>query len=247
MFSNAESIYINNKEVASIVTADGGVLYEKNPGYDLLLTCDNPILSFNDGDACTLSGVLTFNGVVVPDEPIDYNIMHDGTVLDSGSLTTDINGEINLNYIAAGVGDVDVVFSLRSLLQKTYVITDYYEIVDCSNPKSVLSQFWPVPVEITGKVKKYGAWGGTRLTDENRVLIFLSQNSNNSHENEKIWYVVGSSWVDFKAIFEDGIIELYINDTLFKSVACDTTGDVCVSAGSNANPVSLSDVKIKAL
>ena len=247
MFSNAESIYINNKEVESIVTADGGVLYQKDSGYDLLLTCDNPILSFNDGDACTLSGVLTFNGVVVPDETIDYNIMHDGTVLDSGSLTTDDNGEINLNYIAAGVGDVDVVFSLRSLLQKTYVITDCYEIVDCSNPNDVTSQYWPIPVEITGKVKKYGTWGGTRLADENSVLIFLSQNSGNSHENEKIWYVVNNSWVDFKAIFKDGIIELYINDTLFKSVAYDTTGDVRVSAGSNANPVSLSDVKIKAL
>ena len=124
MFSNAESVYINNKEVASIVTADGGVLYQKDSGYDLLLTCDKPVLSLHDNDSCTVTGVLTLNGVPVQDETIDYNILHNDTVLDSGSLTTDNNGEITLDYAAAGVGDVDVVFSLRSLLQKTYVIED---------------------------------------------------------------------------------------------------------------------------
>ena len=97
--------------------------------------------------------------MLVRGDTIDYNIMHNDTILDSGSLTTDQDGKITLDYTAAGVGDVDVVFSLRSLLQKTYVITDYYEIVDCSNPKDVESQFWPIPVEITGKVKKYGVWG----------------------------------------------------------------------------------------
>ena len=78
-------------------------------------------------------------------------------------------------------------------------------------------------------------------------MIFLSQNSGNVHENEKIWYVVDDSWVDFKAIFEDGIIELYINGSLIKSVNAETSGRVRLYAGSSANPVSLSDVKIKAL
>ena len=171
MFSNAESVYINNKEVASIVTADGGVLYQKDSGYDLLLTCDNPILSFNDGDACTLSGVLTFNGVVVPDEPIDYNIMHDGTVLDSGSLTTDDNGEINLNYIAAGVGDVDVVFSLRSLLQKTYVIHDakYYDTNTYTNGDTIVNIAFEstVEFEILKKTNSISnAWGTLEMMNE---------------------------------------------------------------------------------
>ena len=128
MFSNAESVYINNKEVASIVTADGGVLYQKDSGYDLLLTCDKHVLSLHDNDSCTVTGVLTLNGVPVQDETIDYNILHNDTVLDSGSLTTDTNGEISLNYIAAGVGDVDVVFSLRSLLQKTCSLEDLFYV-----------------------------------------------------------------------------------------------------------------------
>ena len=110
-----------------------------------------------------------------------------------------------------------------------------------------MSQFWPVPVEITGKVKVNGVWGGTRIIDENRVLIFLSQNSGNVHENEHIWYVVPGSWVDFKAIIGNGIIELYINNSLIKSVNADTTGNIQIWGGSTANPVSLSDVKIKAL
>ena len=178
MFSNAESVYIRNKEVASIVTADGGVLYQKDSGYDLLLTCDNPILSFNDGDACTLSGVLTFNGVVVPDEPIDYNIMHDGTVLDSGSLTTDDNGEINLNYIAAGVGDVDVVFSLRSLLQKTFVIEDlyHYDTTIYSTSSVTLNVPLPSTFELEYVIKQTNSNAGVPYLDigdssNNRMLV----------------------------------------------------------------------------
>lgn len=121
MLSNAESVYINNKEVASIVTADGGVLYQKKSGYDLLLTCDKPFLTLHDNDSCTVTGVLTLNGVPVQDETIDYSIMHNDTTLDSGSLMTDENGEITLDYASNGVGDVEVIFTLR-LLQETYVI-----------------------------------------------------------------------------------------------------------------------------
>ena len=78
-------------------------------------------------------------------------------------------------------------------------------------------------------------------------MIFLSQNDRNSHENEKIWYVVNNSWVDFKAIIGNGIIELYINDSLIESVNADITGNIWIWGGSNANPVSLRDIKIKAL
>ena len=124
MFSNAESVFIDGKEVESIVTADGGVLYQKASGYDLLLTCDKPVLSLHDNDSCTVTGVLTLNGVPVQDETIDYSIMHNDTTLDSGSLMTDETGEITLDYASTGVGDVDVVFSLRSLLQKTYNLED---------------------------------------------------------------------------------------------------------------------------
>ena len=124
MFSNAESVYIDGKEVESIITADGGVLYQKKSGYDLLLTCDKPILSLHDNDSCTVTGVLTLNGVPVQDETVDYSIMHNDTTLDSGSLMTDETGEITLDYASTGVGDVEVIFTLRSLLQKTCSLED---------------------------------------------------------------------------------------------------------------------------
>ena len=113
-----------------------------------------------------------------------------------------------------------------------------------------MSQFWPLPAEITGQVKANGAWGGTRLYGSaqgtSQHYCWISNNTYND-ESAKIFYTVRNNWVTFKLILKDGNASLYINDTLFKSVACDTTGDVRVYAGSNVNPVSLNDVKIKAL
>ena len=124
MFNQAESVSINGKEVASIITADGGVLYQRNPGYDLALSCDKPILSFKDNDSCTITGVLTKDNLFIGSEEIGYQIVHNDTVLDEGILITDEFGEIALDYMSEGRGDVNVVFSLRNLLQKTYVVED---------------------------------------------------------------------------------------------------------------------------
>ena len=136
---------------------------------------------------------------------------------------------------------------LRIFLEKTYVIEDCWELVDSSNPQSIVSQYYNTPVEITGKVKKNGTWGGTRLygADNSHNYVFLSQNSSNVHESEKIWYVVGSSWVNFKAIIGNNEVSLYINDSLIQTVTTDTSGQVRLWAGSTANPVSLDGVKIK--
>lgn len=104
-----------------------------NVNYDLNVSVDKEILSSYDNDTATFTGILTDGKGGVADETINYQVLHEDTVLDSGSLVTDENGEITLEYAATGVGDVKVIFSLRSLLQKRY------EVQDCRywNPNEV--------------------------------------------------------------------------------------------------------------
>ena len=87
-------------------------------------------------------------------------------------------------------------------------------------------------------------YGSASGTSQNYCWI---SNATLNDESAKIFYTVGGTWVTFKLIINDGTASLYINDTLFKSVNCDTTGNIQLWGGSNANPVSLNDVKIKAL
>ena len=96
-----------------------------NCNYDLNITSDKDILSSYDNDSCTITAnLLNSNNEPIESEDIDYRVVHGETEIDSGILTTNIDGDISVDYDATGIGDVEVIFSLRSLLQKTYAIID---------------------------------------------------------------------------------------------------------------------------
>ena len=69
MFTNAKTVMIGNKEVKSIVTSNGGVLYERK-GYGLSLTSDKSSLSTNE--SATLTATLTNNYAPVVNETIYF-------------------------------------------------------------------------------------------------------------------------------------------------------------------------------
>lgn len=106
------------------------------------------------------------------------------------------------------------------------------------------------PVEVSGKVAKNGTWGGTRFYGCNNGSIainycFLSNNSGNTGEGEKIRYNVTSSLQDFKIIVKDDVVSLYIDNNHINTVSATATETVMLSGGSNANPVTVSNVKVK--
>ena len=70
--------------------------------------------------------MLEYNGLPVYNQSLSYSVKHGSTVLDSGSVTTDLNGEASISYTGTGVGDVSVEVSYGTLLQKTYELSDYY-------------------------------------------------------------------------------------------------------------------------
>lgn len=96
--------------------------------YELTLTSDKETISSNDNESTIITAVLTSKktGLPVQDELLLYTIYDsDYNLLDHGVLTTNNNGEASVVYVASGVGDVNVTFSLRTVLQKTYVIEDW--------------------------------------------------------------------------------------------------------------------------
>lgn len=104
--------------------------------FDLSVSADKDILSYADGDSAVITAVVSDGSGGVSGESLSYSIMHDSTVIDSGSVVTDSNGEASITYTATRIGDVSVTFSLRSLLQKTYELEDLLKYDTCQTDKT---------------------------------------------------------------------------------------------------------------
>lgn len=113
--------------------------------YDISISADKPILSYSDEDSCTVTCLLTDNHVAIEGETLSYTVKHGATVLDSGSDTTDANGEISFTYTATGVGDVTIEVDYSTLLQETFVIQDcwYYSTTVYSTGNTQLNVALP--------------------------------------------------------------------------------------------------------
>ena len=92
--------------------------------YSLTVTGDSIIQT---GDNDNITATLKDNGVVVSGETLNYQIKHGSTVIDSGTDTTDSNGQITITYTGTGIGDVDVIVRYGSLLQETYALEDCWK------------------------------------------------------------------------------------------------------------------------
>lgn len=90
--------------------------------YSLTVTGDSIIQS---GDVDSIIVTLKDNGVVVSGETLSYQIKHGSTTIDTGTDTTDNNGQISITYTGTGIGDVDVIVSYSNI-QETYELLDCY-------------------------------------------------------------------------------------------------------------------------
>ena len=123
-----------------------------NP-YNLTLTSDKDSISGADYESATVTATLTDKktGLPVQDELLIYTI-HDSdyNLLDDGLLTTDVDGNASVVYTAVGAGDVYVTFSLRTVLQETFVIDDclkYWETLSI-NGDTIVDYTLPSEFEI---------------------------------------------------------------------------------------------------
>lgn len=90
---------------------------------DTITLTGTPIIQTGDTD--TITTTLLSDSTPVSGETLSYQVKHGSTVLDSGSGTTDSNGQISINYTGTGIGDIDVIVKLDgSSLQETFTIED---------------------------------------------------------------------------------------------------------------------------
>ena len=104
---------------------------------DTITLTGTPIIQTGDTD--TITATLLYGSTPVSGETLSYQVKHGSTVLDSGSGTTDSNGQISISYTGTGIGDVDIIVSYGSDIQETFEVQDCKFYDDMSSNK--LSQY----------------------------------------------------------------------------------------------------------
>lgn len=215
---------------------------------NISLSSDKNILSYYDNDTATLSATVTSPS----NEPVSgVTVEFFNGLTSMGTAITDSNGIATKTYDSTGAGDISFVVQVGMVDSSEYDIEDCWQVIPVGNRTGFNSNLAPTPLIITGTTKKDGNWGGTRFYGKDNGTtainyVYLSQNSKNSSENEKIRYNLSTTTETFKIIINDGTVELYINDVLRNSVNCNTTYPLQISGGSSANPVNITNIKVKA-
>ena len=140
---------------------------------DLTLTGDKSVIQKTE--TATITALLEYDGSPVYNERLSYSVKHGSTVLDSGTLTTDINGQATITYTGTGVGDVSVEVTYGTLLQETYELEDNYWYDDATSDKS--SSFVKLPSQnptITYNTDHY-----TMVGDGNNLIYLGTEEYNN--------------------------------------------------------------------
>lgn len=91
---------------------------------DTITVTGTPIIQ--TGNTNTITATLLDGSIPVSGETLSYEIKKGSTVIDSGSDTTDDNGEIEIEYISTGAGNIDVIVSYDEELTETYAFEDCY-------------------------------------------------------------------------------------------------------------------------
>ena len=255
-------LYVNNELIATktVYTGNTETKYIRFIGSDEVewfkikqlqsidISVDNPILSFADSTQANPQ-TATLTATINPIQSDKTVKIYQDDVL-VATETTDNQGQVSYEYESQGVGDVEFEFTCGAISETTTIEDCYLLVATCNRTGFVYnSSPFPVsaPVEISGLIKKDGSWGGTRIYGSSVNYVFLSNNSSNSNEGEKIRYNLSSTEVAFKVVLDDTSCQLYINDVLINSVNVDTSGGTNIWGGSGSNPVTLTNLKVKAL
>lgn len=145
------------------------------------------------GDTDTITATLFDGSTPVSGETLSYQIKHGSTVLDSGSGTTDSNGQISISYTGTGIGDIDVIVKLNgSSLQETFTIEDcvlYRETLSSNITDLTLPAKYTLEFDIPSTSNSTYAIIGTDSTHR----IFVGQMSNQNPSLNGVWVYNGSS------------------------------------------------------
>ena len=145
------------------------------------------------GDTDTITATLFDGSTPVSGETLSYQVKYGSTVLDSGSGTTDSNGQISISYTGTGIGDIDVIVKLDdSSLQETFTIEDcvvYRETLSSNITDLTLPAKYTLEFDMPSTSNSTYAIIGTDTT--HRILV--GQMSNQNPSLNGVWIYNGSS------------------------------------------------------
>ena len=104
------------------------------PFNNISLTSDENILSYADGDTCTLTAQLTKNGSPSLIEGETVSFYNGATLL--GTDDTDSNGIATLTYTSAGIGDINVSAEVEDITSNTVSIEDCIRYDNATSDKT---------------------------------------------------------------------------------------------------------------
>lgn len=136
LFTNAKTVFINNKEVKSIITNNNEILYENSPSeLSLSLSTNKSILSHYDGDTCTLTATLINDNT--PIENTEIAFYKDNILLDTD--VTNSNGEATYTYESNGDGEVTIRANYSE--NNNNIISDTCNIVDACFYRETITSY----------------------------------------------------------------------------------------------------------
>lgn len=272
VFDNAKMVKINNKEVESIKTNDGGTIYQK----PLTLTADKTIIQKTE--TSTIIATLKDNNTALTSKTLSYEIKHGSTTIASGTKTTNSQGQATIQYTGTGVGDVSVIVSYGSLLQEAFIVQDCHywndgsrvsdlEIgsnVSCTSNGSYITittntsgeKYVRIPVtvsnnwEFSSEIAELGNYQHiTFISETNRYWGVVDDdgavvNLNDSATRYSHTVAVGDI---FKLKYVNGVLTTYINDKQLKTKTVSLSSMKHGFYTNNGRIQKIKNIKVKAL
>lgn len=169
------------------------VVSDVPPSYDgVTLSSDESILSYADGDTCTLTAQLTDDGSPVSVEGVTVEFFNGATSL--GTSDTNSSGTATLSYSSTGAGDLTLTASVDSIISSEIYVEDCF-FYRASGSKSFTSSYNIENIvdinsltgdyEISATLKSsairgFGIGLNTANTNENKNLLRLGYESGNN-------------------------------------------------------------------
>lgn len=189
--------------------------------YAIALTPNTSILQ--SGNSISITATLTDIGVAMQGETLSYQVKHGTSVIDSGTDTTDSNGQIDISYTGTGIGDVTITVTWDSLEQTGtiedvfYYDTNVYTSSQTLNiPSNISTNFkLEFDVYIPNTSQSNSAWVQIGSNSSNCLLIgntgsnanlgiYVRYNGSTSQSSYQENYIPVGEWVSISYTYQNG-------------------------------------------
>lgn len=106
-------------------------------GYDLSVTTDKPVIESDE--TTTVTATLTYNMEPISNKTVSYTIRQGATIIDTGSDTTDSNGQIEIEYTGTSAGKITIQTTYDDLTETTVIYDSTIHLQANNTDKTILA------------------------------------------------------------------------------------------------------------